>query len=117
MALTAWTWNGVNRASKTTVDFVATMTCKFCGGVKFTAEWIFDKAPFMAEWTWQQILWMARWTWNKATDFVEWTWCQLTHLANGIWDTIAWMINFCFTSICAFIDTVSKLYAVYVKSK
>ena len=93
------------------------MTCKFCGGVKFTAEWIFDKAPFMAEWTWQQILWMARWTWNKETDFVEWTWCQLTHLANGIWDTISWNIKFCFTSICAFIDTVSELYAVYVKSK
>ena len=117
MALTAWTWNAVNRASKTTVDFVATMACKFCGGVKFTAEWTFDKARFMAEWTWQQILWMARWTWHSATDFAEWTWCQLTHLANGILDTIGWIINFCFTSICAFIDTVSELYAVYVKSK
>ena len=115
--ITAWTWNGVNRASKTTVDVVAAMTCKFCGGVQFTAEWIFDKAPFMAEKTWQQILWMARWTWDKATDFAEWTWYQLTDLANGIWDTIAWIINFCFTSICAFIDTVSELYAVHVKSK
>ena len=117
VAITAWIWNGVNRALKTTVDFVATMTCKFCGGVKFTVEWIFDKVPCMAEWTWQQILWMARWTWDKATDFAEWTWCQLTDLANGIWDTITWIINFCFTSICAFIDTVSELYAVYVKSK
>ncbi|CAH3182442.1 unnamed protein product [Porites lobata] len=70
----------------------------------------------MAEWTWQQILWIARWTWDKATDFAEWTWYQLTDLANGIWDTIAWIINFCFTSICAFIDTVSELYAVHVKS-
>ena len=117
MALTAWTWNGVNRASKTTVDFVATMTGKFCGGVKLTAEWIFDKLPFMAGWTWQRILWIARWTWDNATDFAEWTWCQLTHLANGIWDRIAWMINFCFTSIFALIDNVSELYAVYLKSK
>ena len=117
VALTAWTWNGVNRASKTTVDFVATMTCKFCGGVKLTAEWIFDKLPFMAGWTWQRILWIARWTCDNATDFAEWTWCQLTHLANGIWDRIAWMINFCFTSIFALIDNVSELYAVYLKSK
>ena len=117
VVITGWTWNGVNRASKTTVDFVATMTCKVCGGVKFTAEWIIDNVPFIAEWTWQRILWMAWWTWDKATDFAEWTWCQLTQLANGIWDTIAWIINFCFTSICAFIDTVSELYAVYVKSK
>ena len=117
MALTAWTWNGVNRASKTTVDFVATMTCKFWGGVKFTAERIFDEMPFMAEWTWLQILCMARWTWDNATDLAEWTCCQLTHLADGIWDTISWNINFCFTSISAFIDAVSKPYAVYVKSK
>ena len=115
--ITGWTWNGVNRASKTTVDFVATMTFKVWGGVKFTAEWIFDNVPFIAEWTWQRILWMARWTWDKATDFAEWAWCQLTQLANGILDTIAWIINFCFNSICAFIDTVSELYAVYVKSK
>ena len=117
VAITAWTWNGINRASKTTVDFVATMPCKFCGGVKFTAEWIFDKVPFMAEWTWQQILCMARWTWDNATDLAEWTWCQLTHLANRIWDTISWIINFCFTLICEFIDTASELYAVYLKSK
>ena len=94
------------------------MTCKFWSGVKLTAEWIFDKVPFMAGWTtWQRILWMARWTWDNATDFAEWTWCQLTHLANGIWDTIARMINFCFTSIFAFIDNVSELYTVYLKSK
>ena len=117
MAITAWTSNGVNRASKTTVEFVATMTCKFYGGVKFTAEWIFDNVPCMAQWTKQRILWMARWTWNKATDFAEWTWYQLTCMANEIWDTIAWIINFCLASTCAFIDTVSDLYAVYVKSK
>ena len=65
VAITGWTWNGVNRASKTTVDFVATMTCKVCGGVKFTAECIFDNVPFIAEWTWQRILWMARWVGTK----------------------------------------------------
>lgn len=117
MAITAWTWNGINRASKTTVDSVATMTCKFYGAVKFTTEWIFGNVPCMGEWTKQRILWMTRWTWNKATDFAEWTWYQLTCMANEIWDTIAWIISFCFTSICAFIDTVSELYSVYVKSK
>ena len=67
--IAAWTWNGVNRASRITFYYMGKITCKVC------SEWIFDKVLCMAEWSWEQVMWIARWTWDKATVtvFAEYT--------------------------------------------